>query len=92
MSGGEDGFLELFAVLMVIQRNRQAFAEGVLRGCGGRALILRREEQRRWQKVRQGSQRNVLLKVFIGIQLIYSVVSASGVQQSESVLHISTLF
>lgn len=40
MSGGEDGFLELLAVLMVIQRNRQAFAEGVLRGCGGRALIL----------------------------------------------------
>lgn len=74
MSGGEDGFLELLAVLMVIERNRQAFAEGVLRGCGGRALILQWEEQRRWQKVRQGSKRNVLLKAFIGIQLIYSVV------------------
>lgn len=46
MSGGEDGFLELLAVLTVIQRNRQAFAEGVLRGvwregtrsCGSEAV------------------------------------------------------
>ena len=30
--------------------------------------------------------------IFIGVQLIYNVVLVSAVQQSESVIHISTLF
>ena len=36
----------------------------------------------------------LFLKIFIGVQLIYNVVLISGVQQSESVvhIHISTLF
>ena len=35
-----------------------------------------------------------LLKIFIGIELIYNIVLVSGVEQSESVIytHISTLF
>ena len=37
---------------------------------------------------------NFFKKIFIGVQLIYNVVLVSGVQQSESVIHIhiSTLF
>ena len=31
-------------------------------------------------------------KIFIGVELIYNVVLVSGIQQSESVTHISTLF
>ena len=31
-------------------------------------------------------------KNFIGVWLIYNVVLVSGVQQNESVIHISTLF
>ena len=33
-----------------------------------------------------------LYLVFIGVWLIYNTVLASGVQQSESVIHIPTLF
>ena len=32
------------------------------------------------------------LLIFIGVELIYNVVLISGVQQSESVIHIPTLF
>ena len=32
------------------------------------------------------------LKIFIGVSLINNIVLDSGVQQSESVIHISTLF
>ena len=30
--------------------------------------------------------------IFIGVELIYNVMLVSGIQQSESVTHISTLF
>ena len=42
----------------------------------------------------EGKNKGSFKKIFIGVQLIYNVVLVSGVQQSESVIHIhiSTLF